>query len=115
MGQLKTDVDLAVITSPIHRVPDGITDGVKRQVGGAIVISAGRGETRRICCHRRRRPTGQAYRGGFPLKMHLTLCLSTFLYRHAIMIFSKPPAIVHAEVERYHGAFGKQATEKRTL
>jgi acetyltransferase len=41
ISSLKTDVDLAVIATPIHTVPDVITDCVKQQVGGAIVISAG--------------------------------------------------------------------------
>ena len=41
ISSLRAEVDLAVIATPIHTVPDVITDCVKQQVGGAIVISAG--------------------------------------------------------------------------
>ena len=38
---LETGVDLAVIATPIHSVPDIVNECVEKKVGGAVVISAG--------------------------------------------------------------------------
>ncbi|MFT5700711.1 MAG: acetyltransferase [Desulforhopalus sp.] len=41
VADLEKGIDLAIITTPIHTVPEIIRECVNRQVGGAIVISAG--------------------------------------------------------------------------
>ena len=38
---LETGVDLAVIATPIHSVPDIVGACVEKKVGGAVIISAG--------------------------------------------------------------------------
>ena len=38
---LETGVDLAVIATPIHGVPDIVSECVEKKVGGAVIISAG--------------------------------------------------------------------------
>lgn len=41
VSELTTEVDLAVIATPIHTVADVVSECVPKKVGGAIVISAG--------------------------------------------------------------------------
>ena len=41
VSDLEAGVDLAVIATPIHTVPEIVQECVERQVGGAVVISAG--------------------------------------------------------------------------
>jgi acetyltransferase len=41
VSALETGVDLAVIATPIHSVPDIVGECVEKKVGGAVIISAG--------------------------------------------------------------------------
>lgn len=47
VSELDPGVDLAIIATPIHTVPEIVDECVKREVGGAIVISAGGKESGR--------------------------------------------------------------------
>jgi acetyltransferase len=41
VSDLETGIDLAIIATPIHTVPDVVQECVNRKVGGAVIISAG--------------------------------------------------------------------------
>lgn len=45
ISDLEVGVDLAIIATPIHTVPEIVEECVNREVGGAIIISAGGKET----------------------------------------------------------------------
>ena len=53
ISDLEVGVDLAIIATPIHTVPEIVGECVSREIGGAVIISAGGKEVGGARCRHR--------------------------------------------------------------